>query len=80
MVVEMRHVLGEHSLEVVAVEDQYPVEQFSPDGADPSFGDRVRSGRPYGCAQDAEAFAGEHGIEDAGELAVAISDQEKAPG
>jgi hypothetical protein len=59
------------------VEDQYPVEQFSADGADPSFGDRVRSGRSYGCAQDADAFAGEHGVEDAGELAVAIPDQER---
>lgn len=30
-----------------------------------------------GCAQDADALAGEHGIEDAGELAVAIPDQER---
>jgi hypothetical protein len=41
MVVEMGHVLGEHRFEVAAVEDQYPVEQFSADGTDPSFGDRV---------------------------------------
>lgn len=71
MVVEMGHVLGEYRFEVAAVEDQYPVEQFSADGTDPSFGDRVRSGRSYGCAQDADAFAGEHGVEHAGELAVA---------
>jgi hypothetical protein len=61
MVVEVRHVLGEHSLEVVAVDDQYPVEQFSADRSDASFGERVRPGRSPGCAQDAEAFAGEHG-------------------
>src|SRR5918998_4348383 len=48
MAVEMRHVLGEHSLEVAAVEDQYPVQQFSPDGADPSFGDRVPRGARTG--------------------------------
>ena len=30
-----------------------------------------------GCAQDAEAFAGEHGIEGVGELAVTIPDQER---
>jgi hypothetical protein len=28
------------------------------------------------CAQDADAFAGEHGIEDVGELAIPVSDQE----
>jgi hypothetical protein len=50
MVVEMCHVLGEHRFEVAAVEDQYPVEQFSADGADPSFGDRVRSGARTVCA------------------------------
>ncbi|MDT5000435.1 MAG: hypothetical protein QOK12_2540 [Mycobacterium sp.] len=41
MVVEVRHVLAQHCLEVAAVEDQHPVEQFAADGADPSFGDRV---------------------------------------
>jgi hypothetical protein len=29
------------------------------------------------CAQDPDAFAGDHGIEDAGELAVAIPDQQR---
>jgi len=48
MVVEMGHVLGEYRFEVAAVEDQYPVEQFSADGTDPSFGDRVRSGARTG--------------------------------
>ncbi|MDQ3886588.1 MAG: hypothetical protein M3308_06160 [Actinomycetota bacterium] len=70
-------VLGQHSLEV-AVDDQHSVEQFAADSADPSFGDRVRAGRLHWGAQDADGFAGEHGVEDAGELAVAIPDQEPA--
>jgi hypothetical protein len=80
MVVEVGYVLGQRVVEVAAVDDQYSVEQFTADGADPSLGDRVRSGRPHWGAQDADAFAGEHGIEDAGERAIAVPDQEKAPG
>jgi Family of unknown function (DUF5372) len=41
MVVEVHQVLGQHALEVEAVEDQHPVDQLSADDADPSFGDRV---------------------------------------
>jgi hypothetical protein len=37
-------------------------------------------GRSHRCAQDADALTGEHGVKDAGELAVAVADQEKAPG
>jgi hypothetical protein len=74
--VEVRHVLGQHSLKLAPVEDQHPIQQLTADGADPSFGDRVRPGRTHRCAQDAHGLAGEHGIEDAGELAVAIPDQE----
>ena len=36
MVVEVGHVLGQHSLEVAAVDDQHPVQQFAAHGADPS--------------------------------------------
>lgn len=76
MVIEMRYVLGQHALEMAVVEDQYSVQQLAAYGADPSFGDRVRPGRSHGCAQDADGLAGEHGVEHAGELAVAIPDQE----
>jgi hypothetical protein len=61
MVVEMRYVLGQHALEMAAVEDQYSVQQLAADGADPAFGDRVRPGRSHGCAQNVDGFAGEHG-------------------
>ena len=52
MVVEVRHVLGQHCGEMAAVEDQYPVQQLAAEGFDPSFGDRVRLGRPHRRAQD----------------------------
>ncbi len=38
-------------------------EQFWAYGADPSLGDRVRPRCSHWCTQDADAFAGEHGIE-----------------
>jgi hypothetical protein len=37
MVVKVRHVLGQHCREMPVVEDQDPVQQFTADGADPSF-------------------------------------------
>jgi hypothetical protein len=77
MVVEMGYVFGQCMFEVAAVEDQHSVKQLAADGADPSFSDRVRPGRPRRRAQDADALAGEHSIEDAGELGVAVSDQER---
>ena len=80
MVVEVRHVLGQHSLEMAPIDDQHPVEQLAADGADPAFGDRVRPGRLHRGTQDPDGFADEDSIEGVGELAVAIPDQEKAPG
>jgi hypothetical protein len=40
MVVEVRHVLGQHCREMVTVDDEDPVEQFAAGSGDPSFGDR----------------------------------------
>jgi hypothetical protein len=71
------YVLGQHCLEVAAVDDQHSVEYLAADGADPALGDSVGPRRPHRCAQDSDAFAGEHGVEDAGELAVAVPDQER---
>jgi hypothetical protein len=68
MVVEVRHVLGQYCGEMAAVEDQHPVQQLAADSSDPSFGDRVRLGRPHRSAQDANTLAGEHGIKNAGAL------------
>jgi len=80
MVVEVRHVLGQHRRKMAAVDDQYPVQQFAAGSSDPSFGDRIRPRRPYRGTQDTNAFAGEHGIEYAGELAVAVSNQQSELG
>ena len=63
MVVEVRHVLGQHRHKVAAVDDEDPVEQFAAGSSDPSFGNRICPGRPHWCAQDANPLAGEHGIE-----------------
>jgi len=65
MVIEMRYVLGQHTLEMTAVEDQYSVQQLAAYGTDPSFGDRVHPERSHRRAQDADGFAGEHGVEQA---------------
>ena len=47
MVVEVRHVLGQHCREMAAIDDQYPVEKSAADSSNPSFGDRVRLRRPH---------------------------------
>ncbi len=77
MVVEVRHVLGQHYREMAAVDDQYLIQQFEADSSGPSFGDRICPGRPHRCAQDTNSLTGEHGIENAGELAVAVPDQQR---
>jgi hypothetical protein len=56
MVVEVRHVLGQHCGEMAAVDDEDPVEQFAAGGSDPSFGDRICPGCPHRCAQDAKTL------------------------
>ena len=67
---------AEHTLEVPSVEDQKPVETFSAGGADEALGDRVRLWSAHRRLDDLDAFACEDGIEVAGELAVAVADQE----
>jgi hypothetical protein len=52
MVVIVRHVLGQRCGEMATVDDQYPVQQFAAGSGDPSFGERVRPGRPHRGAQD----------------------------
>jgi hypothetical protein len=52
---------------MAAVENQHPVEHFAANRSDPSFSDRVRSGRWHRCAQDADALACEHGVKSASE-------------
>ena len=75
IVVKVCHVLDQRCLEVAAVDDLHSVEYLAADGADLSLGDRVRPRRPHRYPQKSDAFADEYGIENTGELAVAISDQ-----
>src|SRR5947209_17003406 len=76
MVVKVRHVLGQRCAEMAAVDDQDPIQQLTADSSDPSFGNRVRLGCPHRRAEDANTLTGEHGIENAGELAVAVPNQQ----
>jgi hypothetical protein len=48
MVVEVRHVLGQHCREMAAADNQHPVQQFAADSSDPPFADRVRPGARTG--------------------------------
>jgi hypothetical protein len=72
MLVVMRDVGREDSVEVPAVDDQEPVETLAADGADPPFDERVRAGRPYRCADDPDAVGAEHLVDRRCELAVAV--------
>jgi hypothetical protein len=69
----------EDEVELAAVDDQDPVEELPAEAADPSLGDRVRSGRADRGAHDLDAFGTEHGVERGGELAVAVPDQVLEP-
>jgi hypothetical protein len=75
MGVDVRHVLGQHSLKLAPAEDQHPIQQLAADSADLSLSDAVRPRYPHRGAQNADGLAGEHCIEDGGELAVTIPDQ-----
>ena len=66
----------EHMLEVAPVHDQQPVQALGADGADEALGDRVRLRRSHRRLDDLDAFACEDSVEVAGELAVAVADQE----
>ena len=70
---------AEHAFEVATARDEEPVEAFASDGADEALCDRVRFRRSHRRLDHAEAFAGEDSIKVAGELAVAVADQEAKP-
>ena len=74
--VVVTHIDAKEPLELSAVEDEEPVEALAPDGADPSFGERVRPRCTKRGANDLDAFAAEDLVEGATELAVAVVDQE----
>jgi heme-degrading monooxygenase HmoA len=67
---------SEHAVEVALIDDQQPVEALGADGPDEALCDRISLRRPHGRLDDLDAFAGEHGVKVARELAVAVADQE----
>jgi hypothetical protein len=56
MFVVVADVGREDAFEMVSIHHQDAVETFAAHGADPSFDERVRTGRPYWCADDPDAF------------------------
>ncbi len=69
-------VVRENSFEVVAVEDQEPIEALTADAPDPTFGEGVRAWRAYRCPDDPDRLGTEHLVEGSSELLVAVVDQE----
>ncbi len=63
VLVVVRHVARQHCLEMPRTQDQHPVEQLTTYGADPAFGERIRSRRPYRRRQGSDALRGEDRIE-----------------
>ena len=69
-------VLNQQPAQVVFMDDQQPAEDLAAQGTDDPFADRVRSRRLRRADENPDPFRPEHGIEGAGELASAVSDQE----
>ena len=65
--------------QVRLVPDQGPVGQFAAAGLHPAFHDRVHSGHLDPAEHGLDARVLEDGVEQAGELAVAVPDQEPRP-
>jgi hypothetical protein len=63
-------------LELATAGDQNPVEALAPHGADEALGKRVRLRSVDRCSEDLDPLAAEDLVEGAGELRVAIVDQE----
>ena len=76
VVFEMAHILVEDGEGMSLVVDQQPVGAVFANAANETFGVAIRSRRLHRSTQNANSLASEHGIEHAGEFAVAVSDQQ----
>ena len=76
MLVVMPEVVAKDGFEVVATENEHPVEALFTDGPYPALHDRVHAWRSHRCLGHLDAFRGEHLVEAGGELRVTIPDQE----
>src|SRR6266536_6192433 len=68
-------VLSQHGLQLSASEDEHPVQNLTPNGADPSLRVGVSSWRPHRSAKHPEPFSGKDRIERSAELRIPIADQ-----
>src|SRR6266516_2445587 len=79
LVVVMREIDAQHSLEVAAAEDQQPVKTLAAEGANEALRVRVCLWRAERCVDHFDPFAAEDLVEGRGELAVAFVEQEAHP-
>ena len=73
-------VVDHDPLELLAIPDEGAVEELAAQGAYPSFGERIRDGRPDGSLQDLDAFGAEDLVACSRELAGAVAHQGLAAG
>ena len=66
--VVMLDVLVDYGSEVSTIEDEYPIEAFTPDRPDEAFSEGVGSRRPGRCSDDPGALGAEDLIEAGGEF------------
>jgi hypothetical protein len=76
LVVVVPHVLVERSLKMAPTPDQHPVQTLLPDRLYPALGDRVGIRRLDRGRNDLGAVGGEDVVEGAGELGIAVTEQE----
>src|SRR5438105_11867515 len=62
--------------QVSVADDEDAVGAFAADGADPAFGESVRAGCSYRCADDRDLFGSDDSVKAGDELGVSIADQE----
>src|SRR5664280_3173981 len=75
VIVVERFELAQRLQQVCVVSDQGPVEELVPAGLYPPLHDRIHPRRADRASDDLDTLAGEHGVEVATELGVAVSDQ-----
>jgi hypothetical protein len=70
-------VLGQHSLQLPASQDQHPVKQLTPDGADPPLRVGIHPRCPHRRPQHPQSLGSKDRIERYGELRIPIPDQNR---
>jgi hypothetical protein len=76
MVVEVTRERDQHHMSVALVVDQHPIRALRSHAADEPFGMTVRPRRSRWSLDNLDVLSREHGVKRAGELGVAVPDQE----